>query len=203
MTLPVLEGAVLRFCRRFQNRSGYIEQPPMVAAPNARLFYQTELQGGACVATMEVQKSDATGAIAEHHQVLAQDTDTDGQVPQLVRMGNRLPEAPEILTARSSRDQMGQLFVLIRYLMAVACSVLRVQKVRIRYRQNSLLPVPEPVHGVLGDHMAPLVSATAIRGRRLACRTPAQLSTAPLPSDNGTGPGRHLTRSPPPPTLRL
>jgi hypothetical protein len=58
---------------------------------------------------VQVQYADAPAAIAEDHQILAQEPHSQRRLREIARERDGLPEAAQILTARRARSYFGQL----------------------------------------------------------------------------------------------
>src|SRR5205823_14706860 len=88
------------------------------------------LERRAAVSAVELEKSRASAAVAEEHQVLAHDLDALGQVagPELVGEGDRMPEAAQVLPAGRARADVGELGILGR---RVAFVVRRIRLVEV------------------------------------------------------------------------
>ena len=117
------DGARRRLAGRFQDGAVHVEQPAMVAAPDAALGDDPVLQRRPAVAAMLVQQAEPPGEIPEQHQLLAQHPDEDGTLPDLLAHRHRHPEAPEVFAARGMRAGMGQLRVRARVRDAVVAVV--------------------------------------------------------------------------------
>jgi hypothetical protein len=66
-----------------------------------------------------VDEADVSFAVAEENEILAQESNGLGQVLKGLGKAHRLPEAAEILAARRSRPDVGQLLVFLRHVPAV------------------------------------------------------------------------------------
>jgi superfamily II DNA helicase RecQ len=78
---PVLQRAVGRFARRFEDRAVAAEQPAVIAAANAGVADQAEFERGAAMRAMQLQKADLAALVAERDQVLAEDAQRRGTSP--------------------------------------------------------------------------------------------------------------------------
>src|SRR5437763_5318055 len=72
---------------------------------------------------MQLQQADGAAAVAKSDKILAEDPKFQRQVLQLVRVADRLPEAPHVLAAGRIRADMRQLGVFQRN-MAVMVSTI-------------------------------------------------------------------------------
>ena len=122
---PVLEGGVRsephpalqpllrlrRLARRLQQGAVDVEVPAVVAAADPAPVAGAVLQGGPPVRAAPVHEPDPRLAVAEQHQVLAQDPHRDRQVGDLRRQRHRMPEPPQVLAARSARADADELVV--------------------------------------------------------------------------------------------
>ena len=78
MAEAVFERGVGWFAGSLQDAPVDAHQPAVVAAPQPMLADQPELQGGSTMGTVQLHQACVPAAIAEDHQVLAQDTDALG-----------------------------------------------------------------------------------------------------------------------------
>ena len=90
---PVLEGAVFGLAGRLQDGAVHIEQPAVVAAPDAPFGHQAKLQGRATVGTMGLNQTYPAAEVAERDQLLAEDLHGHRQVFEIVGEGHRLPKS--------------------------------------------------------------------------------------------------------------
>jgi len=127
---PILQGAVGGLAGRLEDRAVTIEQPAVVAAADAPLADQAELERGAAMGAMQFQEADAAAPVAVGDEVLAEDADAPRQVAQFAGEDDRLPEAPQIFPARRPRPDAGQLLVIRRPLAVVISAVGGIQKRR-------------------------------------------------------------------------
>ena len=58
---------------------------------------------------VQMEHADPPAAIAEDHEVLAEDADAQRRLAELAREGHRLPEAAQIFAARRARAHLRQL----------------------------------------------------------------------------------------------
>src|SRR2546425_9144537 len=63
---------------------------------------------------MELQESNGAPEVAEHHEVLPQDSDSDWNIAQFIRKTNGLPEAAQVFSARRAGACMRELGVFLR-----------------------------------------------------------------------------------------
>jgi hypothetical protein len=92
----------VRLPRHLQDRAIGVEQAAVVAAADAFLCNQAELQRRATVTAVEVQDPDIAAAVAEHHQVFAQDLGAHWNVVELIEESDGMPKAAQILAAWSA-----------------------------------------------------------------------------------------------------
>jgi len=93
--------------RRLETTSVDVVRPAVVAATQAALEWNGEFERRAAMRAVQVEHADASAAIAEDHEVLAQDAHAARRTIQIARERHRLPEAPEVFAARSGRDRPG------------------------------------------------------------------------------------------------
>src|SRR4029077_6736587 len=123
---------------------------------------------------VQVQHADAPAAIAEHHQVLAEDSGSQRRQRELARERDGLPEAAQILAARRARTDLGQLGIR-RGNVAAAGTVERTGLRRRGARSgslhgtSSLAPTCEPsqVAGDLRTHAQPPGKTRRLRAKVL------------------------------------
>ena len=70
---PVFQRAVGWLARGLDDGPTHVEEPAVVAAPDAPLGDQSELQRGPAVGTVQLEQSYVPPQIAEGHELLAQD----------------------------------------------------------------------------------------------------------------------------------
>ena len=87
---------------------------------------------------VQFEQTHGTAPVAEGDEILAQDPQALRQVAQLLGKNDRLPEAPQILTARCARSYPAQLLVLGRALAVVVGAEGGVQKRRSGCHRISL-----------------------------------------------------------------
>src|SRR5260221_14664826 len=86
--------------------------PAVIAAAYAALLDAAEFERGAAMRAVAMQEADAALAVAEDHQILAEDADRHRPAGELRGHRHRLPEAAVILAARRAGTDMGQLGIL-------------------------------------------------------------------------------------------
>ena len=84
------------------------EVPTVVAAADAALLHPAELERGAPVHAAPFQQPDPPAAVAEHHQIFAEDPDGPRNVPELRFDADGLPEAAQVLPAGAFRAPPGK-----------------------------------------------------------------------------------------------
>ena len=95
--------------------------PPVVAAADAALGRNAELERRAAVRAVPVQQPDAPGAVAESDQVLAEQAHRYRQVFQLGGEHEGMPVAAQVLAAwRAGSDSGEQTVVVPRGTLEVA-----------------------------------------------------------------------------------
>jgi hypothetical protein len=72
---------------------------------------------------MGFHHADAAAEVPESHQLFAKDLESNRQVLEIVREAHRLPEAAQVLPARSPRAYAGQFGVFFRYVSVVVTAV--------------------------------------------------------------------------------
>ena len=101
------DAAGRRLAGGLQDRAVDVVEPAVVAAADPGLADDAELERGAAMAAMRVQQPEASAAIAEQHQLLAEDAQRQRQVLDLPGHRHREPEAPEVLAGRRARPDPG------------------------------------------------------------------------------------------------
>jgi hypothetical protein len=81
----------------------------VVAAAQAALERNGELERGAAVRAVQMEHADAPAAIAEDHEIFAEDAHAARRSIQIAREGDRLPEAPQVFAAGGAGTDLGQL----------------------------------------------------------------------------------------------
>src|SRR5262249_32140875 len=79
--------------RRFKDRAVDIVEPAVIAAANAALGRNAELQRGAAMGAVLVQEAEPAALIAEEHQLLAQKLHQLRRLTELRAQQKRMPEA--------------------------------------------------------------------------------------------------------------
>src|SRR4029077_2322501 len=102
----------------------------VVAAADALVADQAELERGAAMGAVQFQKADAAALVAVGDEVLAKDADASRQVAQFAGEDHRLPEAPLIFPARRPRPDARQLLVIRRPFAVIIGAIGRIQKRR-------------------------------------------------------------------------
>ena len=62
---------------------------------------------------MQFEQTDIAAAVAENHQLLAEDLDALRQVPEIVGKADRLPKAAQVFAARRVGADMGEFCVFV------------------------------------------------------------------------------------------
>ena len=107
----VFKGGAGGFARGFEDGAVDVEQPAVVAATDAALRDQPELQGCAAVGAVGFDHADAAAEIAEGHQFLAEDFEGHGGIAQLVGVADGLPEAAQVFAAGGAGAYVGEFLV--------------------------------------------------------------------------------------------
>ena len=81
----------------------------MIAAADAPLRDDAVFEGRLAVGSAAVEEADTVAAVAEQHQVLAQDAERERQVRKRRGSRDRMPEATQVLAARGAGARPGQL----------------------------------------------------------------------------------------------
>src|SRR5580765_2429848 len=123
---------------------------------------------------VQVQHADTPAAIAEHHQVLAEDSGSQRRRRELARECDGLPEAAQILATRRARTDLGQLGIR-RGNVAAAVAVertgfrLRGARSGSLHGTSSLAPTSEPSQaaGRLRMHAQPPGKTRRLRAKLL------------------------------------
>jgi hypothetical protein len=74
---PVFQRARRRLARGLENGSIDVKQPAVIAAPNPSFGNQAELQRGTPMRTVQLKESHGTPEVAEHDEILSQDSDPE------------------------------------------------------------------------------------------------------------------------------
>src|SRR5262249_39520818 len=125
---PVLQGAVARLARGFEDPAVDAEQPAVITAADAGLAEKPELERGAAMRTMQLEEAHGAALVAERDQILAQHPDPQRDVREVVGKADRLPETAQIFAARSARADMRQCRVLVGHLAMKIAAVAGLQK---------------------------------------------------------------------------
>ena len=102
----LLQLGVRRLARRFKDATVNIEQPAVIATPDAVHRHDPEFERRAAVRTVPVQEADLSGLVPKDDQILTQYADRERQIAKLLRQAHRLPEATHQFTARRARPDM-------------------------------------------------------------------------------------------------
>jgi hypothetical protein len=138
MEKAVLQCAVGRLSRGFEDRAVNVEQPAVIAAADPLFSDQAEFQRGAPMRAVQLQQANRPAAVAKGDEVLAQYTQSPREVIQLAGQNDRLPKTPHIFTAWRARPDAGQLLVFRRPLAVVIGAVGCIEK-RHPFGHRSLL----------------------------------------------------------------
>src|SRR5207237_6109535 len=104
----VLQRAVSRLARGFQDRAVDVEQPPMVAAAYPLRADEAEFERGAAMRAVQFQQTDRAALVAKRDQILTQDPDPQREIAEFIGETYRLPEAAHVFAARRIRPDMGE-----------------------------------------------------------------------------------------------
>jgi hypothetical protein len=100
----------------------------MVAAAQALAVDQPEFQGCTAMRTVQFQESHGAVAVAERHQILAEDFYPARQPLQVVGEADGLPEPAHIFTARRTRADMGEFSILLGDIAVKVAAISRLQE---------------------------------------------------------------------------
>ncbi len=103
------QPAARRLARRLQAPAVDVVDPAVIAAADAALDRDAELQRRSPMRAVQVQHADAPAAIAKDHEVLAEDAHAQRRAGELAGEGHRLPEPAQVLAARRAGTDLGQL----------------------------------------------------------------------------------------------
>src|SRR5207245_3863422 len=119
-TLPdaLLEPTARGISRRFQAAPVDVVDPAVIAAADAALERDPELERRSAMRAVQVQHADAPAAVAEDDQILAQNPRPQGRRREIARERHGLPEPAQVLAARGARSDFGQLGIRRRNLAA-------------------------------------------------------------------------------------
>src|SRR5439155_23953852 len=120
---PVLQGAAGRLAGGLEDRAADIEEPAVIAAADALVADQAELERGAAMRAMQFEETDGAGFVAERDEVLTENAQPPRDLAQFAGEDDRLPKAPQIFAARRPRPDTGQLLVHRRALAVVIGAV--------------------------------------------------------------------------------
>jgi hypothetical protein len=95
--------------RRLETAPVGVVYPAVVTAAQAALERNAELERRAAMRAVQVEHADAPAAIAEDHEILAEDAHAARRSVQVAREGHRLPEAPQVFAPRSAWTDLGEL----------------------------------------------------------------------------------------------
>src|SRR5439155_13843 len=93
---PVLQGAAGRLAGGLEDRAVDIEEPAVIAAADALVADQAELERGAAMRAMQFEETDGAGFVAERNEVLAENAQAPRDLAQFAGKDDRLPKAPQI-----------------------------------------------------------------------------------------------------------
>jgi hypothetical protein len=110
----LLDAAGRRLGRRVKNGAVDIEMPAVVAAADAALGNDAVLERCTAVHAMPMQQSDASRAIAKHHQVFAQQAHGHRQVLEFGAEQKRMPVAAQVFAAGRAGAHRGDEAVVVR-----------------------------------------------------------------------------------------
>src|SRR5439155_9971414 len=119
----VLQCAVGRFARSLEDRAVDIEEPAVIAAADALVAYQAELERGAAMRAMQFEETDGAGSVAERDEVLTENAQPPRDLAQFAGEDDRVPKAPQIFAAWRPRPDTGQFLVHRRALAMVIGAV--------------------------------------------------------------------------------
>ena len=103
------QAAARGLARRLETAPVDVVHPAVVAAAQAALERNGELERRAAMRAVQVEHADAPAAIAEDHEIFAQDAHAARRAVQIAREGHRLPEAPQVLAAGRAGTDLGEL----------------------------------------------------------------------------------------------
>src|SRR5262249_4182808 len=95
-----------------------VVHPAVIAAAQTALERDPELERRPAMRAVQVQHADAAAAIAKDHEILTQNAHSQRRRHEIARERDRLPEAAQILAARRSGTDLGQLGIRRRNLAA-------------------------------------------------------------------------------------
>ena len=107
----LLEPTARRLSRSFQAPSVDVVDPAVIAAADASLERDPELERRPAMRAVQVQHADAPTAVAEDHEILAQHSHPQWRGGEISRERHRVPEPAQILAARCPGADLGQLRV--------------------------------------------------------------------------------------------
>src|SRR5262249_318778 len=122
VTEALLQRAVRRLAGGLEQRAVDVEEPAVVAAPDAALGDEPELERGAALWAVPLEQPHHAAEVAERPQRLAEERPRDRQVAQVVGEADRLPESPEVFTARRARTHARELCVLSGHVAVIVAA---------------------------------------------------------------------------------
>src|SRR6185369_14557432 len=109
LTDALLEPAAGRLPGCLQALPVDVVDPAVIAAAEAALDGNAELERRAAVRAVQMQDADAATPVTEHHEILAEDPHAQRCVDEIAGEGHRLPEAAQVLPARRAGPDFGEL----------------------------------------------------------------------------------------------
>src|SRR5262249_7914085 len=103
------EAAARGLAGGLQTAAVDVVDPAVIAAAQAALERNPQLERRAERRAVQMQHADAPPAVAKDHEILAQDPHPQGRRREIAREGDGLPEAAQILAARRAGADLGHL----------------------------------------------------------------------------------------------
>jgi hypothetical protein len=134
MAEAVAQRGFGRVAGRLEDGAVHAVQPAVVAAAQAVLLADAELERAAAVTAVRLQQAGLAVLRAEQHQRLAEHAHLDRQLAQLGGQRHGLPEAAQVFAGRRAALDVSEIRVLGRRLLAFVG--------RIRFDQQDLVGHP-------------------------------------------------------------
>src|SRR5262249_26738036 len=113
------EAAPGRLAGRFEASAVDVVDPAVIAAANTALHRNAVLERRPTMRAVQVQHAQTAAAIAEDHQVLAEDSPQQRRGRETARARHRLQDPPQVLATRCPRAHLRQLGIRRRDVTAV------------------------------------------------------------------------------------
>src|SRR4029079_17815637 len=102
LTVPVLVRAARGLTRSFEDGAVIGVHPPVIAAADAMVGDDAELERSTAMRAMLMKQSDVPGEIPIDDQIFAENPNGARTATQLGREQDGMPEPPQVFSARSA-----------------------------------------------------------------------------------------------------